>query len=341
MVTYKRLNYTERLLIEKCRKSGMSYRSIAKLLDRSVSSIYYEVKRGLCDQIDSKTYETVKRYSADIAQKDAEYQATVKGAEIKLGKRYDYAAEVAERIGLGESPDSIVGSKKLKNEWTVSTPTLYRYIDNGYIPGITNKNLLVKSRQKKRAYRHPKAARPSKGPSIEKRPEYINNRSVPGHWEQDLVIGKREGKDEALLVLTERKFRFEICAKLHDKTTDSINAALTQIVSRYPAGTFLTLTVDNGSEFADYNGMKKVVPEIYYCHPYSSYERGSNENHNKLVRRFFPKGESMASKTQTDADEASRFMNNLPRRILGYFTPQQLFEEWQAEIVSQTSQITG
>lgn len=335
MKPYKRLTYTDRLIIEKCRKAGQSYRAIAALLDRSVSSIHYEVKRGMCDQIDSRTYETVKRYLADTAQRDAAYQATVKGSEIKLGKRYDYAKEVSSRILAGESPDSIVGSMKKSGSWTVSTPTLYRYIDNGYIPGITNKNLIRKSIQPKRTYRHVKAARPPKGPSIEKRPAHINDRSVPGHWEQDLVIGKREGKDEALLVLTERKYRYEICVKLHDKTTTTVNTALSQIVSRYPQGTFQSITVDNGSEFSDYEGMKKLVPEIYYCHPYSSYERGTNENHNILIRRFFPKGESMANKTQQDADAAAYFMNHMHRRILGYSTPQELFDVWQSELACQ------
>lgn len=327
MAKYRRMTYADRVIIERLFNSGCSYRAIARRIGFSVASVHYEVQRGLCDIIDWRTYDTVRRYSATIADDDAIYQASAKGAEIKLGKRYDYAQMVAERIKAGESPDSIVGSLRLENKWTVSTVTLYRYIDQGYIPGITNKDLLVK-RHKKRDYKKVRSVpRPPRGLSIEKRPTEIAHRRVFGHWEMDTVIGHKSGAGEALLVLTERFTRYEIIVKLNDKTAQSVLDGLSRAISRYPSGTFKTLTVDNGAEFANYHGMKKLVGEIYYCHPYCSSERGSNENANRLIRRFFPKGQSLFNRTQRDCDAVANFMNNMHRRVLGYRTAGDLFNE--------------
>ena len=246
-----------------------------------------------------------------------------------------YAKHVASRIKNGESPDAIVGDLKRKNRWTVSTTTLYRYIDSGYIPGVSSKDLQVKSHEEKRSYRKVKAAHAPRGESIERRPAFINSRTTPGHWEMDTVIGKAKGKGQALLVLTERLTRFEIIAKLPDKTANSVERALSKIKRSYPDGTFQTITVDNGSEFSSYDGLKTLTGEVYYCHPYSSFERGSNENCNRLIRRFFPKHESMGNRTQRDCDAAAHFINNMHRKVLGYATADELFNEWQETLVQK------
>ena len=320
---YRRMTYTDRLVIEKLYNSGHSLRAIANITGFHNSSIYYEIKRGLYDHLDGDTWCYVKRYSATIAQENADFQATAKGQSIKLDKHYDYAYTVAERIKNGDSPDSIVGDLKRQNKWTVSTPTLYRYIDQGFIPGITNGNLFQKSRKKKRAYRKPKAARAPRGMSIEKRPEVINERSTFGHWEMDLVIGKEQKMP--LLVMTERKTRFEIIRKLPDKSTAAVINAIDHIVNLYPYRTFQSITVDNGSEFADYQTMKLYTEEIYYCHPYCSSERGSNENANRIIRRYLPKGTDFRPVTQKHVDEIADRMNSMHRKILGYHTAAELF----------------
>lgn len=322
---YRRMTYTDRLIIEKLYNSHHSYRAIARITGFHASSVHREVQRGLYDHLDGGTYEYIRRYSATIAHDDATYQATAKGMEIKLGSRYDYAALISRRIRDGESPDSIVGDLRRKGEWTVSTPTLYRYIELGFIPQITNKNLLVKSRRRKRTYHHVKAAKPPRGVSIESRPDSINDRSTFGHWEMDLVIGKAQKCP--LLVLTERQTRFEIIRKLTSKTTDSVITAIDHIVNRYPYRTFQTITVDNGPEFADYQTMKLYAEEIYYCHPYSSYERGSNENCNSVIRRFLPKGTSFVPVTQKQCDSIAETINNMHRKILGYRTAAECFAE--------------
>ena len=328
MKHYRRMTWTDRLIIEKLYNNGASYREVAAVVGFSVGAVYREIQRGLYDHLDSATYQYVRRYSAQIADEDARYQATSRCGSIKLGHNYDYAQAVAFRILGGESPDSIVGVLKSQGVWTVSTTILYRYIDFGFIPNVTNRDLINK-RCKKRSYHKVRAARPPKGASIEKRPQIVLDRSTFGHWEMDCVIGKAKGKGEALLVLTERLTRFEIIFKLSAKTALNVNTTVDSTLSKFPQGTFKSITVDNGSEFSA--AYQPPIP-VYYCHPYTSCERGSNENCNRLVRRFFPKGQSMAHRTQRDADAAAHAINAMHRKILGYRTAQECFEEQLAQL---------
>ena len=221
--------------------------------------------------------------------------------------------------------------------WTVSTSTLYRYIDRGYIPGITNKHLPEKPRRKHRKPGKVRASRVPKGLPIDRRPTHVNHRLSFGHWEMDSVIGTAEGKRQSLLVLTERLTRFEIIFRASSKTAAATTTALDRIISKFPHGTFQTITVDNGSEFQDCHGMehdrhgnKRLT--VYYCHPYSSCERGSNERNNRIIRRYFPKGKSMAKVTQKDCDKVAALINSMPRKILNYEAAADLFNRYIANL---------
>lgn len=335
---YRRMTWTDRLKIEALYNAGHSYRFIAHEVGFTPAAVHREVKHGLYNHLDGDTWCYVKRYSATIAQEYAEQQATSKGIPIKLGKRYDYASYVAAEIFAGKSPDIIVHELRKQGSWTVSTTTLYRYIDAGYIPGVTSANLLEKSRRKSHKKKVRPAARPPKGISIERRPSEISSRHIFGHWEMDTVIGKAKGKKQAVLVLTERKTRFEIIVRLWDKSCKSVVCALDNTLSKYPSGTFKTITVDNGSEFQDCYGMEYDKEgnkrlQIYYCHPFCSSERGSNERANRIIRRFFPKGQSFAKYTSKDCQNVMNWMNNYPRKILDYSTPAELFQTELQKIV--------
>jgi len=337
-VLYHRLTWTDRLVIEKLFNNGHSRHYIAKELGRSVSTISDEVNHGLYDHLDGDTWLTEKKYSAQIAQDYADWQATAKGIDIKLDKNYDYANYVSDQIKQGRSPDQITGRLKREGKWTVSTPTLYRYIDQGFIPNVTNKNLREKSK-KKRKYHHVKAKRPPKGTSIEKRPEEIDSRTTFGHWELDSVIGKAKGQQESILVLTERLTRYEIILRVLSKTALATVEALRSAIPLFPLGVFKSITVDNGSEFADCQGMEHDADgnkqtTVYYCHPYTSCERGSNERNNRIIRRFFHKGESLREVTQLDCDFVADQLNDMPRKILGYATARELFDEEVAKFVA-------
>lgn len=330
MKQYKRMTWEDRLRIEALYNAGHTYRFIAEQTGFTPAAIHYEVKHGIYMHLDFRTYDFVQRYSASIAHEKAVYQATSKGCPIKLGNRYDYAAEVSACILSGSSPDVFVASKRKKGEWTVSTPTLYRYIESGYIPNITSKDLPDFSQRKDKHGKISRVRAP-KGLSIEKRPLIIDTRTTFGHWEMDSIVGKSSGKMQSFLVLTERKTRFEIIIRAKDKSSASTVHALNVIIPKFPQGTFQTITVDNGSEFQDCrgmeydrNGVKRLT--VYYCHPYTSCERGSNERNNRLLRRYFPKGQSLRKYTQKDCDMAAVCLNSLPRKILNYATAQELFD---------------
>ena len=173
MPKYRRLTWIDRLRIEKLYNSGSTYRAIASALGRSVSCVHREVKRGLYDHLDGATWLTVKRYSAQIAQEDAEQNYFSHGRPLAVGHNHAYANTVSHRILDGESPDAIVGSLKAEREWTVSTSTLYRYIGLGFIPGVTLANLpYPRRKRKKRSLR--RAALAPAGLSIEQRPHEVN-----------------------------------------------------------------------------------------------------------------------------------------------------------------------
>ena len=239
-----------------------------------------------------------------------------------IGSNHAYARSISERIQNGESPDAICGSLRKEKAWTVSTSTLYRYIDRGYIPNVTIADLPC-PRCKRRYRKVRKAKRAPVGVSIEFRPYEVSARASFGHWEMDCVIGKAKGKRQALLVLTERLTRYEMIFKLSQKTAANVNRIVESTLSKYPQGTFRSITVDNGSEFA--SAYQLPLP-VYYCHPFCSSERGSNENANKIIRRYFKKGRSLYHVTQAQCDAVAERMNAMHRKILDYHTAQELFD---------------
>lgn len=145
----------------------------------------------------------------------------------------------------------------------------------------------------------------------------------------DSVIGKPQGKGQSVLVLTERLTRYELVFKVPDKTAATTNRMVESTLSKFPKGTFKSITVDNGSEFAAAHALPLPV---YYCHPFRSSERGSNENANRLIRRYFRKGESLSHRTQNDCDIVARTINSMHRKILGYRTAEEVFQEYLAAL---------
>ncbi len=202
---------------------------------------------------------------------------------------------------------------------------IYSYIDKGVFLNLTNVYLPVKSRCTKQYRKRKVALKNLKGESIEKRPVDISCRSEFGHWELDSVIGKQGQSKCVLTVFTERLTRFEIIFKSMNKSTSEVVKHLNILERKLGTNNFRdifkTITVDNGSEFLDYKGMEKCRKsnkqrtKVYYCHPYSSYERGSNENQNRLIRRWYPKGYDLDKLTEPDVYNLNVWINRLPRRL--------------------------
>ena len=202
---------------------------------------------------------------------------------------------------------------------------IYNYIDQGLFLKLTNKDLPVKKDGKKRNYHHIRTAiTNTKGTSISDRPEDIDTREEYGHWEMDTVVGK-QGTKTVLLVLTERKTRQEMIFKMASKSQECVVRTLDKLERKMGSKTFretfLTITCDNGCENLDFEGIEKSCltdiqrTKVYYAHPYSAWERGSNENANKLIRRFIPKGADIADFSQKRIKMIENWINNYPRRI--------------------------
>jgi IS30 family transposase len=168
------------------------------------------------------------------------------------------------------------------------------------------------------------------GRSIEERPECVETREEFGHWEADLVIGSKSGEDTPLLTMLERKTRSFTLIPLADKSADSVAKAFENLRAEWGdsfSRVFKTITTDNGSEFARLAELETLTQtKVYFAHPYTSWEKGSIENHNGLIRRFIPKGKRISDYSEEHILNIELWANQLPRKILGYKTPDEAFE---------------
>lgn len=338
----KHLTYEDRLKIEALYRQKHTKREIADAIGSSYETIRREIKRGECQLLDTYLRNYIS-YSAKVAQDDYENRSSNKGRPDKLSDNYEFASFVEYEIFKRKySVDAALYSARNAGfNFTVSRTTLYRYIDLGYL-SIGNKHLPQGKRTKKERPRR-QAAR-SAYRSIERRNV---SRDDIGHWEMDTVVGKAKGKSECLLVLTERHSRQELIVKMGSKTTGDTIQALNMLSNKFESAfskIFKTITMDNGSEFADARGIEfyknKQRTTVFYCHPYASSERGSNENANKLIRRHIPKGISMTKISRGKAKEIQHWMNHYPRPMFsGRCSNDIFYEALQREGVAISSAI--
>lgn len=327
--TYKHLSFKERVYIEIRLKDGIKPCKIAKELGRAKNTILNEIRRGTVTQ--KKQGRLIQLYLADSGQTIYQKNRKSSRPSLKIAKCHDFIKYVIKEFNSkGWSIDSLHGyAKKFMPQMNlVCTKTLYNYIDQGLLP-IKNIDLPMKTR---RNTKHSIVRKNLKnlGNSIDLRPD-LSNRLEFGHWEIDTVIGRKKKTDSVLMTLVERKTRYQICLKIRGKNTSSVNEGIQRLKKEYGSKfsqVFKTITSDNGSEFSNLSSIQDTLEtKIYYTHPYSSWERGTNERHNGMLRRFIPKSTPIPSYTQTQIHFISDRINALPRKILGYFTPEQLFEK--------------
>lgn len=341
------LTRTDRIKIEALLKAGIKITEIAKQIGVHRSTIYNEIKRGQYEHLNSD-YTREIRYSPDIAQQKADENLKARGTQLKIGNDLAYANYIEDRIINDDySPAAVLGELKAQGRegefaTRICVTTLYSYIDKGIFLKLTNKHLPVKKNEK-RDYKkvQKQQARANAGTSIEKRPEEIDERAEFGHWEMDSVIGKRGKGKSTLLTLTERKTRNEIIFKLPDHTAEAVVNAVDRLERKWGEKfkqVFKSITVDNGSEFAYCEELERSIlgegkrTTLYYCHPYSSWERGTNEVTNRMVRRKAPKGTSFDDKTDEEIQDIENWVNNYPRKIHGYHTAEECFREEIAKL---------
>ena len=339
MRNYRRLTYKDRLQLESLYNSKkFSIRAIASLLGFAPSTICDELKHGYYNKLNHDWTET-KLYSADRGQQHAEFSITTKRPQLKIGNDYNFV-KLVEALILKEkkSPDEVAyllrTEYKTKVRTHVCTTTLYSYIAQGLFPRITERNLFFEGRRMRKKKTADTEKKQPHGRSIEIRPEEVENRDTFGHWEMDTVIGTKR-KGETLIVLTERKTRYEIILRSKDKSALSTSQVLNYLERKYKqifCKIFKTITVDNGTEFSSTELLEKSCirknanrTTFYYCHPYTSSERGSNENQNRFIRKFFPRGTPIKSYTDQYIQSVQDYINNKYRKLLNYQTSAQLF----------------
>lgn len=236
--------------------------------------------------------------------------------------------------------DEIIGLE------TICTATFYNYVNAGKIENFNSNLLPLKGKRKSNNLKKEGKRKRDKINSIENRPEKVNNREEFGHWEGDTVVGSSQIKDSgACFTLVERMTRFQIVIKMKDRKSDTIIKAVKKIKKLYPElnnlkleDIFKSITFDNGVEFSRWKDIEKILhTTVYFAHPYSSYERGSNENGNKLLRIFLPKGCDMKQYTESYVIRANELINTKIRKILGYKSSLELFTTELTKLTQSTN----
>ena len=340
---FKHLTKTDRIKIETLYNAGHSIIQIAEIIGVHRSTVYRELKRGEYERLTSEL-EYYTCYSADIANEKYRNHLRDKGPGLKIGNDIAYANEIEELIADEKySPKAALAKINSSGKYDVkiSAVTLYSYIGKGIFFRITNKSLPVKGKRKERKNKKVQVRKHAHAPKcaiIEQRPKEIETRDSFGHWEMDTVVGKRGRSKKSFLVLTERKTRSEILKKLPQHTAAAVVEAIDELEEKWGCDNFKkvfkSITVDNGSEFAYGLDIERsiYVPNekrttVYYCHPYSSWERGTNENNNKLIRRHTPKGTNFDDISDEEVQYIENWMNEYPRELLGWRSSKELFEE--------------
>ena len=326
--TFQHLTREKRAQIEILHCQGLPKVQIARAVGISRSTLYNELSRGTVEQIDTNL-KKYQRYFWDAGQRTYEENRKNSRPPMKLIKAYDFVCYAERQILKNKmSPDALCGEARLNGRFkeTVSTKTLYNYIDKRILK-VRNIDLPLKVKRKS----HSDKCKQNKrlfGTSIEERGDEINSRTVFGHWEIDTIVGKKESSS-VLLSLDERLTRKRHLVKIPSRSSEAVRMGLEKIAELYGENfenVFKSVTSDNGSEFVDLGRYLPKSTKVYYAHPYSSFERGTNEKQNSLVRRFFPKGKSFDNITDEQIAVVENWINNLPRKIFNYHSADFIFK---------------
>ena len=323
------LTFEYRVLIQTRLKDGWSPNRIAREIGCAPNTVRNEIKRGTVSLYKGN----ILRYKATAGQDAYERNRQSCCRHYDFFEKSNFISFVEQKFfEEGWSLDACVGraleDELFTRDQIVCTKTLYGYIDLGLL-GIKNIDLPEKLR------RSPKKTQVHKnkrilGRSIEERPASVNDRKEFGHWEADLVIGSKNNNDDALLTMIERKTREYWMIRIPGRDPNGVMNALSTVNSQFEEhwdDIFKTITTDNGSEFSTLSDLETLSKTlIYFAHPYTSCEKGSVERHNGLIRRFIPKGKRIDSYSDEQIAQVELWCNGLPRKLLGYRTPDELFE---------------
>lgn len=309
---------------------------LANKVNTTLSNLYIIIKAGLITILNSDLTERI-----EFSAQEAFNKRTKKSVESNSSKRESAMPFIALVIKELRSPyninsvDEIINDFKqnrieeIKGMVTICTATFYNYVEDNKIEGFDKKELPMKCKRKKKNEK--KGKTDPKGISIEQRPFSPEDRSEFGHWEGDTIVGSRNVPNSgAVLTLVERKTRFQMVVKLKDRKAKTVRNAFYKLKRLYPdyniKELFKSITFDNGVEFAEWELIAKYLNiNIFFAHPYSSFERGSNENGNKLLRIFLPKSCNINDYSEDYIINANELINMKIRKILGYKSSLELF----------------
>jgi len=324
---YKQLTIEEREVIQEMWWQRSSVRKIAQRLERSPSTISREL---------NKNFPLHKRYSPRLAHERALKKRRNRGRQLRLKNQF-IRRKTIEWLKIGYSPEQISGRLKLEYNQHISHEAIYQYIysqvyRNGYgymKKGYHDLRQYLKRRHKRRqrkGLRKPLGVPRFNGISIEQRSSTIELRKDIGHWEGDSVISSKSLV--ALNTLVERKTGLVLISKINNRSSKETAEKVIKRLNRIDKIKRQTLTLDNGSENAQWKFMNENLNiKTYFCHPYCSGERGTNENTNGLIRWYFPKKTDFDTITNQEIEFVEKALNSRPRKRLGWKTPLEAFNE--------------
>jgi len=326
MINYKRLSDLEREDISRMLSQKCSFRGIAKVLGRNVSTISREINAGSCNKY---TYRAVK--AQNRARRNSSKR---KSGKHKLNGQPELWKYIRKKLEKKWSPRQI--AEELEKDYPldmtmrISPEAIYTYIY--VLPRGSLKKELTSCLRQNRKRRH-KQSRGVKIErkiedmlSIEERPLEVEDRIIPGHWEGDLIVGKNNRS--ALGTLVERTTRTTILVPVKNREAEIVAKAFAKEVRKLPQQMKLTMTYDQGREMAKYKLFTSITGiKVYFAHPRSPWERGTNENTNGLIRQFFPKGTDFNKVSKYEIKKVQDLLNGRPRQVLNFQKPYEVFNQ--------------
>jgi transposase, IS30 family len=316
-MTYQQLSPEERYMLAALRRQGFNKSQIARTLGRHRCTVGRELGRN--------STRADGRYRASTAQE----RANGRRSRSRRNRRFSAAdfALIDELLRRQWSPEQVAGHLRRTGQLLISHETIYRHVWRDKKDGGALYTHLrgARKRRRKRYGRYDSRGRLAGKRLISVRPPEVESRESIGHWEADTVLGA--GSRDCVLTLVERKSGLVLIGKLSDRTADSLSRRMIRLIERHQ-GPFATVTADNGTEFHGYESVERRTGAMFYfARPYHSWERGSNENANGLLRQYVPKGVSMAGLSQHRCNAIAHKLNTRPRKRLGFRTPLECYNE--------------
>lgn len=318
-MSHQQIRAHEEKMIEKLLKANKSQKEIADILERSTSTISREIRRNL---------DKNKNYVAKVARQKKKKRRRKSNQKFKILKTGSTIRQyVVRKLKTYWSPEQIANKLIIRfNKSIICHETIYQFVYNDR-PDLIK---FLRHRKNKYRKRHGtiarEMAREEAKKRINQRPEIVKKRERIGDWEGDTIRGG--DKKSAVLTHVDRKSGYLIANRLDRAIASSVRAVTLEIFNKLPKNKLQTITYDNGSEFAEHEITEKHLKKaIYFAYPYHSWERGTNENTNGLLRQFFPKGTDFTKITDYDLQNAVNLINNRPRKRLNYLSPKEIFSK--------------